>query len=121
MSKKGNDPRRFVIVGGGPSAISAAETLRQAGFEGEITMVLKEGYLPYDKTALSKNVMGADIKKILFRDEEFLKKYDINVMPNSEVTSINYDKKFVETKNNKHVHYDGLLIASGGKVRIPNV
>jgi len=32
MSKKGNDPRRFVIVGGGPSAISAAETLRQAGF-----------------------------------------------------------------------------------------
>lgn len=42
MSKKGSDPRKFVIVGGGPSAISAAETLRQAGFEGEITMVLKE-------------------------------------------------------------------------------
>jgi len=28
MSKKGSDPRKFVIVGGGPSAISAAETLR---------------------------------------------------------------------------------------------
>jgi len=42
-------------------------------------------------------------------------------MPNTEVTNINYKKKFVETKNDKHVHYDGLLIASGGKVRIPNV
>ena len=42
-------------------------------------------------------------------------------MSNSEVTSINYEKKFVETKNNNHVHYDGLLIASGGRVRIPDV
>jgi NAD(P)H-nitrite reductase large subunit len=65
--------------------------------------------------------MGADIQKILFRDEEFFKKYDINVIHNSEVTNINYDKKFVETKNEKHLHYDGLLIASGGKVRVPPV
>jgi len=28
MSKKGNDKRRFVIVGGGVAALSAAETLR---------------------------------------------------------------------------------------------
>ena len=98
MSKKGSDPRKFVIVGGGPSAISAAETLRQAGFEGEITMVLKEQYLPYDRTVLSKNVMGALVSNLQFRDADFLKKYDINVMSNSEVHSINYEKKFVETK-----------------------
>ena len=42
-------------------------------------------------------------------------------MSNSEVTSINYEKKFVETKNSNHVHYDALLIASGGRVRVPDI
>lgn len=39
MSKKGDDARRFVIVGGGVAGLSAAETLRQSGFEGEITII----------------------------------------------------------------------------------
>ena len=84
-------------------------------------MVLKEQYLPYDRTVLSKNVMGALVSNLQFRDADFLKKYDINVISNSEVHSINYEKKFVETINNNQVPYDGLLIASGGRVRIPDV
>jgi apoptosis-inducing factor 3 len=64
MSKKGNDKRRFVIIGGGPAAISAAETLRQSGFEGEITILAKENVFPYDRTMLSKNVTGVDVAKI---------------------------------------------------------
>jgi len=64
MAKKGSDPRRFVIIGGGPAGLSAAETLRQAGFEGEITIISKEKHLPYDRTMLSKNVMGVEIDKI---------------------------------------------------------
>lgn len=41
MSKKNflHDKRHFVIVGGGVSGLSAAETLRQSGFEGEITIL----------------------------------------------------------------------------------
>ena len=61
MSRKGNDNRRFIIIGGGPAALSAAETLRQAGFEGDITILAKEKVLPYDRTILSKNTMGAEI------------------------------------------------------------
>lgn len=67
MAKKtGNDPRRFVIVGGGPAAVSAAESLRQGGFEGEITLISDDAYLPYDRTILSKN-FSAPINAILVR------------------------------------------------------
>lgn len=65
-TKTGNDPRRFVIIGGGAAGISAAESLRQGGFEGEIVMITEENYLPYDKTILSKN-FSAPVNNILVR------------------------------------------------------
>ena len=61
MSKRGDDPRRFVIVGAGPAGISCAETLRQSGFEGEIVMFGDGPYVPYDRTLLTKLVAGTDI------------------------------------------------------------
>lgn len=59
-----SDNRNYLIIGGGPSGISAAETLRQAGYTGKITIVSKETFLPYDRTILSKVVFGADIAKL---------------------------------------------------------
>lgn len=41
-------------MGGGPSALSAAEALRQSGFGGSITMISKEKVKPYDRTMLTK-------------------------------------------------------------------
>lgn len=49
-----SDKRNFVIIGGGPSGLSAAETLRQAGYTGKITIISAEKNLPYDRTILSK-------------------------------------------------------------------
>lgn len=56
MSTKGTDPSHYVIVGGGPAGQSAAETLRQGGFEGSITILTAEEFLPYDRTGLSKAI-----------------------------------------------------------------
>jgi hypothetical protein len=66
-----DDKRRYLIVGGGPAGLSAAETLRQAGFTGEIVVLAREKVLPYDRTLLSKNLFGAEIDKIKFRDSNF--------------------------------------------------
>ena len=62
LAKKGDDKRRFLIIGGGPAGQSCAESLRQAGFEGEITIVTKENYLPYNRTVLSKNIFNTNIE-----------------------------------------------------------
>lgn len=78
MSKRTqNDKRKFLIVGGGPASLSAAETLRQSGFEGEITILAKENVFPYDRTLLSKNIVASDISKIQFRDKKFFDDHDI--------------------------------------------
>lgn len=58
------DKRNYVIIGGGPSGLSAAETLRQSGYTGRITILSKEADLPYDRTILSKMLFMADVKKL---------------------------------------------------------
>merc|ERR1719469_244095 len=93
-----NNNERFVIVGGGPAGLSAAETLRQSGFSGEIMVLSNEANLPYDTTTLTKAVMTAQHEKIVIRKDEFLKENDIDYHLNSEISSINRDGKEIHVK-----------------------
>lgn len=68
------------------AGLTCAETLRQAGFEGEITIISKENELPYNRTALSKNLQIPDVSKIVLRDKKFFDDHDINVLSGTEVT-----------------------------------
>jgi thioredoxin reductase len=36
------DHYSIVVIGGGPAALSAAETLRQAGYTGSLTLISKD-------------------------------------------------------------------------------
>lgn len=64
VKRDANDKRNYVIIGGGPAGISAAETLRQSGYTGKITILAKEKHVPYDRTILSKALFFADINKL---------------------------------------------------------
>ena len=62
-----NNQETHVIVGGGPAGLSAAETLRGAGFTGRIVVIASENTLPYDRTILSKWITGAEVPKLVLR------------------------------------------------------
>ncbi|ESZ92334.1 monodehydroascorbate reductase [Sclerotinia borealis F-4128] len=103
---------KVVIVGGGSGALSTLEALREAGFKGSITMIGDEGYLPIDRTKLSKALID-DPSKIALRDEAWFKDGSIaNV--NDTVTSIDFPGKKVVTKNGSSFPYTKLVLASGG-------
>jgi len=62
-------PRRVVIVGGGLSGHTAATTLRESGFDGDLTLVTREARPPYDRPPLSKEfLVGAVTDTRLDRD-----------------------------------------------------
>ena len=121
MSKRNpKDSRRYVIVGGGPAALSCAETLRQSGYEGEIVMITEEDVLPYDRTMLSKGI-DLSLSKLLLRQESFFENYDITVKKNTRVSHIDYDSNLIFTSDFNQINYDKLLLATGGSPRKPNV
>lgn len=95
-----SDKRNYVIVGGGPSGVSAAETLRQSGYTGRITILSKEAELPYDRTILSKMLFMADAKKLAYRSKEFLDSYGIEIVNSVEVNSVDPAKSTVQTNTN---------------------
>jgi NADPH-dependent 2,4-dienoyl-CoA reductase/sulfur reductase-like enzyme len=104
--------QKVVVIGGGSGAIGAVEALRESGFAGSITMISSEGYLPIDRTKLSKALIG-DEKKIAIRDEEWFSSANIDIVMD-EVTDVDFSGKKVTTKNGTSLSYTKLVLATGG-------
>lgn len=109
-----NEAQSIVVVGGGPAGATCVETLRQEGFEGQITLVCKENYLPYDRVKVSK-AMDFNIESAQFRTDQFYKDYGIDVLKGVEAIGVNTETKTVQLSNNKELNYDRLFIGTGSK------
>ncbi|CAK75778.1 unnamed protein product (macronuclear) [Paramecium tetraurelia] len=120
MVTKGDDPTHVVIVGGGVSGQSAAETLRQAGFRGKITIITAEDSLPYDRTPMSKMTFLVKQQGLQIRPQQFYEQYGIDVLTNTTVESIDINNQDVVVGKEK-IHYDKLLLATGGTARRPQL
>ncbi|KAJ2986579.1 hypothetical protein NUW58_g4956 [Xylaria curta] len=105
----------YVQVGGGSGAIGAVEALREGGFSGLITVITREGYLPIDRTKLSKALL-TDVSKAQWRDAEFFKSGSIDIVED-EVTDVDVANKSVATKSGAKHTYGKLILATGGTPR----
>lgn len=110
-----------VIIGGGPSGATCAETLRSEGFKGPITLVAKENYLPYDRIKVSKIGTATDIEKLQVRSMEYYRNANIDILKGVEVTKVISDAQMVELSNGSKLPYGALYIATGSKPRIPDI
>ena len=75
------DNRRFVVLGAGAAGSTAAETLREEGFQGEIVLITQEDHLPYDRTMLSKSYLQgqADEESLPLRSQQFYQDHTIDI------------------------------------------
>ncbi|KAI1258641.1 hypothetical protein F5Y18DRAFT_340360 [Xylariaceae sp. FL1019] len=111
----GSDSDKVVIVGGGSGTLGAVEALREKGFTGPVTVISREGYLPIDRTKLSKALL-TDPAKAQWRDAEWFKSGAVEFVQD-EVTDIDLNNKSITTKNSARHSYGKLILATGGSPR----
>ncbi|KAB5571768.1 putative apoptosis-inducing factor 2 [Coniochaeta sp. 2T2.1] len=105
-----------IVVGGGSGACGVVEGLREKGFDGSIKMITSEGYLPIDRTKLSKSLM-TDLSKLQWRDDGFYKDAQVDVVKD-EVTDVDLQNKTVTTKSGEKYPYTKLVLATGGTPKV---
>jgi apoptosis-inducing factor 3 len=113
------DGRTFAIIGAGAAGHAAAEALRQGGFKGRIVMITREKHLPYDRPDLSKGYLATAEHEFSprLRSEKFYAKWDIEVMTNSDVASLDVPKKTIEFGAGWRLKYEKALLATGSTPR----
>ncbi|MEU1624824.1 FAD-dependent oxidoreductase [Streptomyces sp. NPDC020096] len=107
---------RIVIVGASLAGLRAAETLREQGFTGSLTLIGDERYQPYDRPPLSKQVLlgrAAAERTALPRRRALNAQWRLGVA----ATGLDMSAKRVRLADSEEVEYDRLLITTGVRAR----
>jgi 3-phenylpropionate/trans-cinnamate dioxygenase ferredoxin reductase component len=109
----------IVIVGAGETGGRAALTLREAGYDGQITLIGEEPHLPYERPPLSKAAMvsAEEPMPTCIMDEARCGEGRIIHLANSRVTAIDCSAHQVRLDDGRAVPYEKLLLATGARAR----
>jgi len=122
--KPKSSPVSVIIVGGGAAGNAAAEMLRREGYDGPVTMISADEFLPYDRPNLSKDYLAgiAPEEWIPLRPPDFYREQKIDTLTKTSVTAIDPKNKQVSLSDGRSVKYGALLLASGAepvRLKIP--
>jgi NADPH-dependent 2,4-dienoyl-CoA reductase/sulfur reductase-like enzyme len=110
--------QRIVIVGASIAGLTAAESLRLEGFEGEIILIGDEAHLPYSRPPLSKQLlMGSwEPDQTRIKSKQDLADLGIQFRGSSPALQLELNNRVVLTATGVE-KYDALIIATGAKAR----
>ena len=111
--------KHIVIVGGGQAAAQAILTLRQKKFDGRITLVGEEDLPPYQRPPLSKKYLAGELdrERLFLRPRSFYEKNGVELRLGVRAEELNPDGRRVRLDDGRTLEYDGLLLATGSRVR----
>ena len=108
----------IVIVGAGLAGVSAAEELRDQGYDGELVLLGSERHLPYHRPPLSKEVLlgKEDLDGTAVHDAGWYAERRVDVRTDTTVIGLDRDRQVVQTSGGE-VRYERLLLATGSEPR----
>ena len=109
----------FVIVGAGLAGATAAEALREEGFDGTLQLFGAEDHLPYIRPPLSKEYFAgkAERDSIFVHEPAWYSDHDIEIESRQSVVGLEVAKHTITLQDGRSVPFDRLLLATGAAPR----
>jgi 3-phenylpropionate/trans-cinnamate dioxygenase ferredoxin reductase subunit len=110
----------IAIAGGGLAGQRCAEMLRRGGYEGAIRIACAEPHRPYDRPPLSKELLAghANSTGLGYRPEEWYGQHSVDLLLGVSATGLRADERRLLLSDGRSLHYEQLLISTGGRPRI---
>lgn len=106
--------QRIVVLGHGIAALTAAESLRDSGFDGELTIVGDEPHAPYSRPALSKAaLLDEDLDALALPAAT----HGANELLGRRAVRVDLDRASVRLDDGEKLPWDGLVVATGSRAR----
>ncbi len=113
---------RHVIIGNGVAGTICAETLRKLDGTSSVTLIGLEPYPLYNRVALPPFLKGKALeRKVIMRTVESHADKGIQLHLETVVNGVDAREKIVYTEAGTSFPYDRLLIATGGRPRMPEL
>jgi NADPH-dependent 2,4-dienoyl-CoA reductase/sulfur reductase-like enzyme/nitrite reductase/ring-hydroxylating ferredoxin subunit len=111
----GTAPSSIAILGGGGAGIAAANTLRQEGYGGPITMISADADPPVDRPNLSKDYLAGEAQDdwIPMWPPDLYKERQVELLLKTRVSSIEPAARALVLENGTRREFGALLIATG--------
>jgi 3-phenylpropionate/trans-cinnamate dioxygenase ferredoxin reductase subunit len=108
-----------VIVGASLAGATAAATLREEGFDGDVILIGAEAALPYERPPLSKSFLRGEspLQDALVRPESFYADQRIDTRFGTTAVGVDASGRTVGVAGGDAVPFDRLLIATGSRNR----
>lgn len=114
--------RTYIIIGASAAGIAAAHKLRQLDEHARIVCISAEADTPYNKCLLADYALGGKSREsIALLTPEVVLQKRIELMLSTRVAAINCAQRTVTLGCGNMLHYDALLIATGGSPFMPPI
>lgn len=105
--------RRVVVVGNGIAGVTAADSLRDAGYDGELTLVGDEEHAAYSRPALSKALLRDELTAHVLPPPT----HGATELRGVSALGLDTERRRVLLDGSEALPYDGLVVASGCRAR----
>ena len=120
IAVKSTEKLNFVVVGSGAAAVAACEAIRQRNSAASIQMITREKIMPYYRPIIVDALHGPiPDDQYWIKPEQWYKDNKIDVMLDTNVTSVDSKAKKVKLCCGKEVAYDKLILCTGSKPFVP--
>jgi 3-phenylpropionate/trans-cinnamate dioxygenase ferredoxin reductase subunit len=111
--------RGVVVVGGGLAGATVAQTLREDGFDGSITVIGEETQRPYERPALSKDYLQdkTSIADLYVHPADWYADHQVQTRLGQPAVAVDRSASEVRLAAGETVPYDRLVLATGAAPR----